>query len=102
MTLRELADSLIRETQDMRWQNARDVIEAALGEQYRLGFLDGNAKCCAAEGHSVGDHEGAERCAVAGWGQSSGRPRCPDPECTRCIGKPPRDEDAEVIEGCAF
>jgi hypothetical protein len=60
VTLRELADSLIRETQDMRWQDARDTLEAALGEQYRLGFLDGNAKCCAAYGHSPGDHEGAE------------------------------------------
>lgn len=45
MTLRELADSLIRETQDMRWQDARDSIEAALHdwgqEMYQLGFLDG-------------------------------------------------------------
>lgn len=44
MTLRELADSLIRETQDMRWQQARDVLQAALEEQYRLGFVDGEAQ----------------------------------------------------------
>jgi hypothetical protein len=39
--MREKADSLVRETQDMRWQAARDTIQKALEEQYRLGFLDG-------------------------------------------------------------
>ncbi len=43
MTIRETADALVRETQDMRWQNARDTIQQALEEQYRLGFLDGEA-----------------------------------------------------------
>jgi hypothetical protein len=44
LNMREKADSLVRETQDMRWQAARDTIQKALEEQYRVGLLDGEAQ----------------------------------------------------------
>ena len=44
LNMREKADALVRETQDMRWAAARDRIEAALGEAYRVGFLDGESE----------------------------------------------------------
>jgi hypothetical protein len=63
LNMREKADSLVRETQDMRWQAARDTIQKALEEQYRLGFLDGEAGACPSS-PNCGDECAVEGAAV--------------------------------------